>query len=196
MIRLLKANHQVVRFVDLSEAGRGLEFDIRYATTDNFVKRKVYPTAHAFLLEHVAEDLFDVHDALKKEGFGLLIFDGYRPWSVSKLFWDISSEHDRKYLADPAQGSAHNRGCAVDLSMFDLETKAPIVMPSDFDEMNEKAHATYIGGDPIPRLRRDLLRRTMLNHNFQGIANEWWHYNHISRHDWPVMNFSFKEILK
>jgi D-alanyl-D-alanine dipeptidase len=195
MISFLKVRDQVVKLTHLERLDPTLQFDIRYAREDNFAKHVVYRSAHAFLLDHVAQDLLKVHRTLKKEGFGLLVFDGYRPWSVTKLFWDISSEHDRQFLADPAKGSSHNRGCAVDLSMYDLKTKKAVVMPSDFDEMNEKAYVAYAEGPARARVLRDLLQDTMKANHFTGIKNEWWHFNHVSHQEWPVMNFTFEEIL-
>ena len=196
MNSFLKVRDQVVKLTHLEQLDPTLKFDIRYAREDNFIKRKVYRSAHAFLLAHVAADLLNVHLKLKPKGFGLLIFDGYRPWSVTKLFWDLSNEHDRQFLADPAKGSSHNRGCAVDLSLYELKTGRAVVMPSDFDEMNEKSYVAYTGGDARSRELRDLLQETMKAHHFTGIKNEWWHFNHTSHHEWPVMNFTFEEILK
>ena len=196
MISLLKVREQVVRMSDLEVSPAGYRFDIRYARKDNFFGKKVYSEPKAFLLAHVEEDLHRVHRELARHGYGLLIFDGYRPWSVSKQFWDGSSEHDRGFLADPAKGSSHNRGCAVDLSLFELRSGKPVEMPSDFDEMNEKAHAFYQGGTLDSRRARDLLRATMEQHGFEGITVEWWHFNHVTHHEWPVMNFSFEEIAQ
>ncbi len=180
--------------VDL-EQFPGLKFDIRYARTDNFIGEPVYEIPKAFLLRHVAEDLYRVHQELALQGFGLLIYDGYRPWSVTKLFWDRSNDHDRQFLADPEKGSSHNRGCAVDLSMYSLETGKPVEMPSDFDEMNEKSHVTYAGGAEESRRLRDLLQETMKQNHFLGIQNEWWHFNHRTHQNWPVMYLTFEEIL-
>ena len=180
--------------VDL-ESYSGFKFDIRYARSDNFLGKQVYPLAKAFLLKHVADDLYRVHQALVPLGYGLLIYDGYRPWSVTKLFWDESSEHDRQFLANPETGSSHNRGCAVDLSMYHLKTGEPVIMPSDFDEMNEKSYPDYQGGTSEQRALRDLLQETMKLHGFIGISNEWWHFNHQSHKNWPVMYLSFKEVL-
>ncbi len=196
MISLLKVREQVVRLTNLEAPDLGFQFDIRYARHDNFVSRKVYSRPNAFLLSHVAEDLKKVHDSLRPKGLGLLIFDGYRPWSVTKLFWDLSSEHDRNFLADPAKGSSHNRGCAVDLSLYDLKSGKPVQMPSDFDEMNEKSYANFVGGSHESRQLRDLLRESMEAKSFKGIQNEWWHFNHNSHAEWPVMNFTFEEILQ
>jgi D-alanyl-D-alanine dipeptidase len=196
MTRELHVEGKSIRFLELSESTHGVRLDVRYAREDNFIQRRVYPSAHVFLLEHVALDLLNVHRALATHGYGLLLFDGYRPWNVTKLFWDLSNAHVRRFLADPDDGSSHNRGCAVDLGLFHLSSGAAAVMPSDFDEMNEKAFRDYAGGDGEAKERRDLLRALMERNNFQGIENEWWHYNHSSRREWPVMNFSFEEILQ
>jgi D-alanyl-D-alanine dipeptidase len=195
-VSLMKVREQVIPFVEITEGVAGFRLDIRYARKDNFFGRKVYPAPRFWVLEQVALDLFRVRDALKPHGFGLLLFDGYRPWSVSKLFWDHSSEENRAFLANPADGSSHNRGCAVDLSLFHLSSGAPASMPSDFDEMNERAALEYAGGEDRARENRDLLRRMLEQHGFSGIPNEWWHYNHESRRFWPVMNFSFEEIAQ
>ncbi len=196
MTNILKVNQVELAVMNLATLNAGFKFDIRYARADNFMKEPVYPSAHAFLLEHVARDLEAVHLELIPRGYGLLIFDGYRPWSVTKIFWDRSNEHDRQFLADPQRGSSHNRGCAVDLSLYDLATGEAVTMPSDFDEMNEKAYVAYPGGDAQSRELRDLLQSTMKKHGFLGIKNEWWHFNHASHAEWPVMNFSFAEILQ
>jgi D-alanyl-D-alanine dipeptidase len=195
MIYHLKLEGKALELANLEEINQGLKFDVRYARADNFMKKAVYTQPRAFLLKHVAEDLLNVHLALKPHGYGLLIFDGYRPWTVTKLFWDESDDHNRQFLANPESGSSHNRGCAVDLSMYSLKTGEPVVMPSDFDEMNEKAYTHYTGGAAEERRLRDLLQKTMLENGFTGIKNEWWHFNHISNAQWPVMNFTFEEIL-
>ncbi len=108
--------------IELIKLDPTIKLDIRYATDDNFVGRKVYPEARAFLQKAAATALVEVHKQLRNEGLGLVIFDGYRPWTITKLFWEVVPEHQRKFVADPAKGSKHNRGCAVDLSIFDLKT--------------------------------------------------------------------------
>ena len=179
---------------EFEEGDSGFRFDIRYSRTDNFTGMKVYSSPSFFLVEGAALDLIRAAKSLRSEGFGLLLFDGYRPWSVSKLFWDRASPHDRQFLADPASGSSHNRASAVDLSLFHLDSGTPVEMPSDFDEMNEKSASNYSGGSELSRFHRDLLRGAMESHRFTGIANEWWHFNHLDRHEWPVMNVSFEEV--
>lgn len=196
MIYSMKLDEKSLELANLEELESTLKFDVRYARADNFFGRVVYTQPRAFLLKHVAEDLLNVHLALRPYGYGLLIFDGYRPWSVTKLFWDESDDHNRQFLANPESGSSHNRGCAVDLSMYSLKTGEAVIMPSDFDEMNEKAYVSYEGGSVESRRLRDLLQKTMKENGFTGIKNEWWHFNHISNAQWPVMNFTFEEIMR
>ena len=108
--------------LELIKLDNTIKLDIRYARTDNFVGKAVYPEARAFLQRPAAEALLSVHKKLAKQGLGLVIFDGYRPWAVTKLFWEVTPEDMRKFVADPKKGSRHNRGCAVDLSIYDLKT--------------------------------------------------------------------------
>ena len=191
-----KSRLQKILLADLVEVHAEFKFDIRYARKDNFMKKIIYPSPRAFLLKHVADDLVKVHQMIRPHGFGLLIFDGYRPWKVTKLFWDESNEHDRQFLANPETGSSHNRGCAVDLSMYSLKTGQPVAMPSDFDEMNEKAYADYSKGTTESRHLRDLLKTAMVGNGFTGIRHEWWHFNHLTHQQWPILDVTFEEILR
>src|SRR4051794_12019358 len=108
--------------VELHVLDPTIRLDIRYATPNNLAGRAVYAEARAFLQRPAADALIRAHRALRAQAFGLLIFDGYRPWRVTKLFWDITPPEKREFVADPAKGSKHNRGCAVDLSLFALAT--------------------------------------------------------------------------
>lgn len=167
--------------------------DIRYATTNNFLNRRVYSVAKCFLMPHVAKSLIQAHLELTQEGFGLLIFDGYRPWSVTKIFWESVGSFERQFLADPKTGSVHNRGCAVDLSMVDLTTGLEVEMPSLFDEMTERSYIDYEGGTENQRRNRSLLSSAMLNNDFTPIKTEWWHYNH--RHNqFPVLDIPLESL--
>lgn len=190
LVRVIMNN----QLVDL-ENYAGLKFDICYARTDNFLGEKFYNIAKAFLLRHVAEDLYKAHQALVPHGCGLLIYDGYRPWSVTKQFWDKATPEVRQFLANPEHGSSHNRGCAVDLTLYSLKTGEAISMPSGFDEMNEKAWPDYQGGTEEQRYYRDLLRTMMEAHGFTGIKNEWWHFNHHTHKNHPVMYLSLEEVV-
>ena len=179
--------------IELLSLDPPIRLDIRYAREDNFVGRAVYSEARAFLQPDAAEALVRAHRSLAGEGLGLVIYDGYRPWSVTKLFWDFVTEEQRKYVADPAEGSVHNRGCAVDLSLCELATGRQLPMPSDFDEFTERASPNYAGGTDEERRNRDRLRRAMESHGFTVNANEWWHFDLAGWKKYPIMDIPFSE---
>jgi D-alanyl-D-alanine dipeptidase len=179
-------------FVDLADYPFG--FDVRYARDDNFLGRAVYPSEKAFLQYPVAEALLRAHRRVEAKGLGILVFDGYRPWSVSKLFYDVATEDQRAFLANPATGSIHNRGCAVDCSLFRIKDGREIRMTSEFDEMNETAWSAYAGGTDEERKNRDLLIAAMHGEGFRVLKNEWWHFNHPSSVDYPIFDWSFDSI--
>jgi zinc D-Ala-D-Ala dipeptidase len=187
---------RVPDLVDLSKLDPAIRLDIKYATADNFARRAVYPEARAFLQRPAADALLRAHRALREKGFGLLVFDGYRPWSVTKLFWDITPPSRREFVADPAKGSKHNRGCAVDLSLYDLKTGREVEMPSPFDEGSEKSYPDYTGGSAQQRNMRDLLRSTMEKEGFTVEPNEWWHFNYRDWREYPILNEPFSKIGK
>ena len=173
-----------------------IKLEIRYATSNNFVGRPVYDQARAFLQRPAAEALVRVHKKLKKKGLGLLIFDGYRPWSVTKIFWDITPEDKKKFVADPAKGSRHNRGCAVDLTMYNLKTGKAVEMTSDFDDFSERAHPNYQGGTAEQRANRDLLRSMIEAEGFTVYEEEWWHFDYKDWRKYPILNLKFSEIKR
>lgn len=181
--------------VDLEKLEPKLKFDIQYARADNFIGFPVYKLPKAYLQKPVAEALVRVHHALKEVGCGILVFDAYRPWSVTKVFYDHADENQKDFLADPAKGSVHNRGCAIDCSLFDLKTGKEIRMPSAFDEMNERAFSNYAGGDPEERRWRDILISAMAKEDFKVITREWWHFNHKEAPNYPVLDLSFEELI-
>jgi D-alanyl-D-alanine dipeptidase len=170
------------------------KLDIKYATPHNFMGRPVYEAARAFLQRSVAESLRSAHHELKRHGYGILVFDGYRPWSVTKLFWEEATPAMREFLAHPETGSTHNRGCAVDCSLFDLKTGQEIRMPSAFDEMNEKAYANYAHGTADETRARNLLIETMHRFDFSVLKNEWWHFNHVHAPKYPILDLNFAEL--
>ncbi len=180
--------------VELIKLDSTFKLDIRYATGNNFVGRPVYPEARAFLQRPAAEALVEVNKALRQMGYGLQIFDGYRPWSVTKTFWDITPDDKKKFVADPAQGSRHNRGCAVDLTLFDLATGKQIEMTGAYDEMSERSYPDYMGGTEEQRKMRDLLRSKMEAHGFTVYAYEWWHFDYQDWQSYRIENIPFSEI--
>lgn len=168
-----------------------VKLDIRYATANNFVGRPVYTAARAFLQRPAAEALVRAHRRVKDQGYGLLVFDGYRPWSVTKLFWDVTPRSKRDFVANPKKGSKHNRGCAVDLSLYDLVTGREVPMPSAYDEMSPRASPGYAGGTAEERARRDLLRAAMEAQGFTVEPNEWWHFNCKEWREYPILDVPF-----
>lgn len=189
-------NKREAYLVELTKLDKTIKLDIRYATADNFMGRIVYPEARAFLQRPAAEGVVRVHKLLKKEGLGLAIFDGYRPWSVTKLFWETVTLEQRKFVADPAVGSKHNRGCAVDLTIFDLKTGKLVPMPSGYDEFTERASPNYAGGTDEERANRDKLRRLMEAEGFTVNPDEWWHFDYNDWQQYAIYDISFKEAGK
>lgn len=180
--------------VELVKLDPTIKLDIRYAGTNNFLGKPVYKEARAFLQRPAAESLLKAHRDLKQHGYGLMIHDGYRPWTITKLFWDMTSGTQREFVADPASGSKHNRGCAVDLTMYDLKTGRAVEMPSGYDEMTPRAYPDYQGGTPDATARRDLLRKAMESHDFTVEPNEWWHFNYKDWKEYPLLDIAFSEI--
>jgi len=168
--------------------------DIRYATTNNFMGEIFYSEPRAFLQRPAAEALVRAHHWLGEQGYGLLIHDGYRPWYVTKMFWDATPEELRVFVANPATGSRHNRGCAVDLTLYDLETGTPVTMTGGYDEMSPRSYPDYPGGTDRQRWHRELLREAMEAQGFTVYEAEWWHFDY---NDWPsyrIGNERFEQL--
>jgi D-alanyl-D-alanine dipeptidase len=180
--------------VELIKLDPSIKLDIRYATRNNFLGKAVYKQSRAFLQRPAAEALARVNQALRKQGYGLVVFDGYRPWSVTKVFWDVTPADKKIFVADPSKGSRHNRGCAVDLSLVDLKTGAEVKMPSEYDEMTERAHINYACATPEAKRLRELLREAMAAEGFAVYEPEWWHYDYKDWKEYPIMNLKFSEI--
>lgn len=175
--------------VVLATLDPSLRFDLRYATADNFVGAAVYPaTARACLQRPAAEALVRVQRTLAGRGLGLLVFDAYRPWSVTKVFWEATPVALRAFVADPAHGSRHNRGCAIDLTLCELASGRPLAMPSEFDEFTPRASPDYPGGTSLQRWARDLLRTAMGREGFAVNEAEWWHFDHDDWQQYGVGN--------
>ncbi len=171
-----------------------IKLDIRYATSHNMIGTPIYRQARAFLQRPAAEALVRVNHALARQGYGLWVFDGYRPWYVTKLFWEAVPESAHRFVADPAEGSRHNRGCAVDLTLYDLKTGQPVNMPSLYDETTERAYPTYTGGTTEARQLRDLLRHAMEKEGFTVYEYEWWHFDYRDWMAYAIENVRFEEL--
>ncbi len=188
--------HQFRRndLVEVRTLDSTIRIDVRYATTNNFMHRPIYEEARVLLQRPAAEALIRVNRNLRRLGFGLLLFDGYRPWSVTKQFWDETSPAQHRFVADPEKGSNHNRGCAVDLSLVDLHTGREIRMPSPYDDFTPRAYSGFRGGTSSERRMRDLLRREMEHAGFRVNKYEWWHFDY---HDWKayrVLDIPFDKL--
>jgi zinc D-Ala-D-Ala dipeptidase len=180
--------------VEVATLDPRIKLDIRYATTQNFLGVPLYTQARAFLQRPAAEALVRVQKTLATEGYGLLIHDAYRPWYVTKIFWDATPPDKHQFVADPAAGSRHNRGCAVDLTLYELNSGREVPMPSLYDEMSPRAYPTYSGGTARQRRMRDFLRAHMEREGFTVYDVEWWHFDY---HDWkayPIQNVRFEDI--
>ncbi len=170
------------------------KLDIRYASTNNFMGAVFYEQPRAFLQRPAAEALVRAHAALKKRGLGIIIYDGYRPWAVTKMFWDATPEHQHDFVADPAKGSRHNRGCAIDLGLYDLATGAVVPMPSGYDEFSPRAFPDYPGGSALEHWHREVLRDAMEEAGFTVYEWEWWHFDFDAWRQYPVLNVPFQSL--
>ena len=180
--------------VELVKLDPTIKLDVRYATTNNFLGTPLYTQARAFLQRPAAEGLVRAHQELKAQGYGLIIHDGYRPWYVTEIFWEATPDDKKIFVANPASGSRHNRGCAVDLSLYDLKTGEEVKMPSGYDEMTKRAYADYPGGTPDERARRALLRQAMEKQGFVVNPDEWWHFDYKDWKQYPIQNVKFEDL--
>lgn len=180
--------------VDLTTLDSTIRLDIRYATTNNFISTPMYQQARAFLQRPAAEALLRAHRALGQHGLGLLIHDAYRPWYVTKMFWDATPDSAKVFVADPSHGSRHNRGAAVDLTLYDRRTGRPLEMVSGYDEFSARAYPDYPGGTSRQRYDRELLRRAMEAEGFRVYEAEWWHFDYQDWRLYPIGNQTFDRI--
>ena len=180
--------------VELTRLDPTIRLEIRYATTNNFLGTRFYSQARAFMQRPAAEAVVRAHRKLKQFGYGLLIHDAYRPWYVTKVFWDATPADKKVFVADPAKGSRHNRGCAVDLTLYDLKTKRPVEMVSTYDETTARAYPNYPGGTSLQRWHRQLLREAMEAEGFTVYEAEWWHFDYKDWQRYRIGNQRFEDI--
>lgn len=180
--------------VELRKLDPTIKLDIRYATTNNLFGTVFYSQPRAFLQRAPAEALVRVHRKLKESGYGLLVHDGYRPWYVTKVFWDATPEDKKLFVADPSKGSRHNRGAAVDLSLYDLRTGKTVEMVSTYDETTDRAYPNYPGGTSLQRWHRELLRTAMEAEGFTVFEAEWWHFDYKDWQRYRIGNERFENL--
>jgi len=182
------------KMTNLQELIPDIVLDLRYATENNFMKRRMYPghTSKTFVRAPAAYALQQVQNELRSRGYGLKIFDAYRPYSVTEKFWELV--HDDRYVADPKKGSGHNRGIAVDLTIIDLKTKQELKMPTGFDNFTDSAHHDFTSLPDEVKQNRALLKNIMEKHGFVPFDTEWWHYSLPNPLKFEVLDLSFEEL--
>ncbi len=168
--------------------------DIKYATTDNFTKEIVYDTAALFLSTEAHFALLKVIKILKTLNVGLIVYDAYRPYRYTVKFWEII--HDDRYVADPKKGSRHNRGCAVDVGLYNLKTGKLLDMPTAYDDFSEMAWISSKNRTKLQAKNVELLQQAMTSCGFQLFATEWWHFDYSGWQQYPIYDISFQDLSK
>jgi D-alanyl-D-alanine dipeptidase len=190
-IESIKSNHDK-ELIDLKILIPDLVLDIRYATTNNFTHEKIYNLAKAYARKPVAQALKEIQDELRPQGFGIKMFDAYRPYKATVKFYEIY--HDTTYVASPYRGSRHNRGCALDLTIINLKTGQELQMPTGYDSFKKEAWPSTPVSNPLIRKNRQFLIDVMQKHGFKVNASEWWHYDFIGWKKYEVLDIDFEEL--
>lgn len=190
--RSLATRSHAAQLVDLHTLKPTIYLDIRYATSRNFMHRKVYAEARCLLRTTVAEQLVQVQGDLEREGLGLKVYDCYRPLSVQKQMWQLVP--DDRFVANPAYGSRHNRASAVDVTLVD-QMGRELEMPTDFDDFTEQAYGNYSGATPQARKNRQRLKAAMVAHGFIPLKTEWWHFDAPNWQQFPVMDVPLDAVV-
>jgi D-alanyl-D-alanine dipeptidase len=180
--------------VELASLDTTIHYEIRYATTNDFLGSVFYSSAHAFMQRPAAQALLRAHRRLRALGYGLLIHDAYRPWYVTKVFWDATPVDRHWLVANPDRGSKHNRGCAVDLTIYDLRTGTPLDMGGTYDEATPRSAVDYPVTTDEQWWRRELLRRVMEDEGFSRNPSEWWHFDYKDWRSYPILNLTFEAL--
>ncbi|REJ76088.1 MAG: serine hydrolase [Acidobacteria bacterium] len=189
-----KGEFRETDLVELAKLDPTIKLDVRYATTNNLFNSVFYSQPRAFMQRPAAEAVVRISEKLREKGYGLLVHDAYRPWYVTKVFWDATPEELKIFVADPSQGSRHNRGAAVDLSLYDLKTGEPVRMVGTYDETTDRSYPNYPGGTSLERWHRELLRDAMESDGFTVYEAEWWHFDFNDWRKYRIGNERFEEI--
>jgi D-alanyl-D-alanine dipeptidase len=186
-------NHPEKQMLPLTDIP-GVILDLRYSSDNNFMHKKLYPqnTKTTFLRKPAYQALENASRELGRQGLVLVIFDAYRPYSVTETLW--KNVLDERYAANPAKGSGHNRGIAVDLTLADLKTHQVLPMPTDFDNFSDSAHQDFMGTDDRRIANRELLKRVMEKNGFIPLSTEWWHYSWPHPENFEVLDLDFLQL--
>jgi D-alanyl-D-alanine dipeptidase len=187
----VKKNEQK-KLIDLETFIPGIVLDIRYATTNNFTREKIYKSARAFARKPVAEALKKAQSEFNAQGVGIKIFDAYRPYAATVKFYEVY--RDTTFVASPYRGSRHNRGCAIDMTLVDLKTGKELKMPTGYDAFVKQARPTFPVNDPEIRKNRDLIIRVMQKYGFKVNSSEWWHFDFKGYSSYEVLDIAFEEL--
>jgi len=179
--------------VELKDVVPGIVLDIRYATNNNFTGAKIYNLARAYARKPVAEALKKAQADFIQLGYGIKIYDAYRPYSATVKFYELM-KGDTTYVANPYRGSRHNRGCALDMTIVDLKTKQELKMPSDYDAMQKESWPSTPVIDPTVQKNRDTLIAIMEKNGFKVYTTEWWHFDFVGWEKFEVMNIDFEKL--
>jgi D-alanyl-D-alanine dipeptidase len=182
-----EVDHDTTRWKELTDRD-GYFIDIKYATTDNFVGEVIYPCGKCYLVPAAARALQNVKFELYKKGYGLKLFDCYRPRPAQYKLWE--KVPNPNYVARPSEGSMHNRGVAIDLTITDQQGRE-IDMGTPYDFFGPEAHHDYKGHDKKVNDMRTLLKSTMEKHGFASIRTEWWHYS-LASGKYPLEDWEWK----
>lgn len=190
------ANDSVKRMVELKTMVPGLVYDLRYASSNNFMRRRMYPrgTNITFLRLPAAIALQKIQKELNQQGLRLKIFDAYRPYSVTVKFWELVK--DERYVANPSKGSGHNRGIAVDLTLINMLTGEELNMGTGFDNFTDTAHQTFTNLPEDILQNRSLLKSVMEKYGFKAYESEWWHYFFGDGSKFEILDIDFNKLKK
>lgn len=180
--------------VDLEKHIPGIVLDIRYATTNNFVQEKIYNLPKAYARKSVADALLKAQQEFKTLGYGIKVFDAYRPYKATVKFYEVY--RDTTYVASPYRGSRHNRGCAIDMTLIDLKTGAELKMPTEYDSFRKEAWPSTPVKDPEVKKNRDLIISVMKKYGFRVNSSEWWHFDFNGWKNYEVLDIDFEELEK
>ena len=185
-----------MKLVDIQKSIPTILLDLKYATTDNFSGVAVYKTKRAYARNTVVKALNNVQGCLKEKGMGLKIYDAYRPYRITKLFWKIIPSDKKDFVANPKKGSRHNRGCAVDVTLVNLKTGIELPMPTTFDSFKMEADAEFNQLPETVLYNRKILQDAMLANGFEILKSEWWHFDFKGWQNYDLMDIDFKKLSK
>jgi D-alanyl-D-alanine dipeptidase len=193
--RMLVQKDSLQKMVELKSQLPLLLYDLRYATKNNFTGKKLYPKGDkTFVRLLLAKALQEVQKELLAAGYGLKVWDAYRPYAVTKKMWKLIG--DERYVANPAKGSGHNRGLAVDVTLVDLVSKKELNLGTAYDSFTDTAHHSFKALPEDVLSHRELLKKTMEKYGFKALETEWWHYSFQNNNNYEVLDIPFRKLSK